>query len=39
MGHIDLAGLDALAESLKKSTYGEYLVKIVAEEKAMAART
>ena len=38
MGYIDLAGLDALAESLKKSTYGEYLVKIVAEEKAMAAR-
>jgi glucose-1-phosphate thymidylyltransferase len=39
MGFIDLGGLDALAESLKKSTYGEYLVKIVAEEKAMAART
>ena len=38
MGFIDLGGLDALAESLKKSTYGEYLVKIVAEEKAMAAR-
>jgi glucose-1-phosphate thymidylyltransferase len=38
MGYIDLAGLDALAESLKKSTYGEYLVKLVAEEKAMAVR-
>jgi len=38
MGFIDLAGLDALAESLKKSTYGEYLVKLVAEEKSMAAR-
>jgi len=38
MGFIDLAGLDALAESLKKSSYGEYLVKLVAEEKSMAAR-
>ncbi|PKL25842.1 MAG: glucose-1-phosphate thymidylyltransferase [Spirochaetae bacterium HGW-Spirochaetae-3] len=38
MGYIDLAGLDALAESLKKSTYGEYLVKIVAEEKAVSDR-
>jgi len=38
MGYISLAGLDALAESLKKSTYGEYLVKIVAEEKAIVAQ-
>ncbi len=37
MGFIDLPGLAALADSLRKSTYGEYLLKIVREEQARLA--
>ncbi len=37
MGFIDLPGLASLADSLRKSTYGEYLLKIVREEQARLA--
>jgi len=37
MGFIDLPGLESLAEALKKSTYGEYLIKIVHEEQGRQA--
>jgi len=38
MGFIDLTGLQSLAKSLRTSSYGEYLCKIVSEEMALLER-